>query len=498
MLFSRFRILNHLLAGIHEYYHTAIFARRQAFVVFIVAHTFHLLELRGRYAAILQIILYGIGTVLGHLHVGFVRTDLVRMAYDGDVRSCVFLQNLGEVAQGSFRIVAQRRGVESKQNTGVERHLDGIQIIGIFHHFHLCAFNLGGFGSLFIHLMTDSHTCARTYRCAYCRTDSSAFTLAEQSADNSSCRSARATAEALPLRDAFAVLFFVSVGMLFDPAALLEQWPLFLLALGVIVLLKPLLAFLVCLAARKPLRLAVSVGLSLGQIGEFTFILIAMGVSFGLFDSSISNAVIPAALLSITLNPLLFRRVGALARLLARLGLGARLPRMEHGQTDADGLPRVVVVGFGPVGRSLCRIVRAHGMLPVVVEANIDTVRRLRGLGRPAVHGDATQAEVLREAGLAQAQALLLSAPAIPAREVVPIARAINPDLRIFVNTPFASEADSLRSMGVEGAFSGEREVALSMSRFLLDDLGVGRTGLEAELERVREVFAESPSTQKS
>ena len=310
--------------------------------------------------------------------------------------------------------------------------------------------------------------------------------------------SARATAEALPLRDAFAVLFFVSVGMLFDPAALLEQWPLFLLALGVIVLLKPLLAFLVCLAARKPLRLAVSVGLSLGQIGEFTFILIAMGVSFGLFDSSISNAVIPAALLSITLNPLLFRRVGALARLLARLGLGARLPRMEHGQTDADGLPRVVVVGFGPVGRSLCRIVRAHGMLPVVVEANIDTVRRLRGLGRPAVHGDATQAEVLREAGLAQAQALLLSAPAIPAREVVPIARAINPDLRIFVNTPFASEADSLRSMGVEGAFSGEREVALSMSRFLLDDLGVGRTGLEAELERVREVFAESPSTQKS
>ena len=75
-------------------------------------------------------------------------------------------------------------------------------------------------------------------------------------------------------------------------------------------LLKPLLAFLVCLVARKPLRLAVSVGLSLGQIGEFTFILIALGVSFGLFDSSISNAVIPAALLSITLNPLLFRRVG--------------------------------------------------------------------------------------------------------------------------------------------------------------------------------------------
>lgn len=305
--------------------------------------------------------------------------------------------------------------------------------------------------------------------------------------------SARATAEALPLRDAFAVLFFVSVGMLFDPGALLEQWPLFLLALGVIVLLKPLLAFLVCLAARKPLRLALSVGLSLGQIGEFTFILMGLGVSFGLFDAGISNAVIPAALLSITLNPLLFRRVGGLTRLLERLGLGARLPRMTTGPDD-DALPRVIVVGFGPVGRSLCRIVRAHGLLPVVVEANIDTVRRLRGLGRPAVHGDATQAEVLREAGLEQAQALLLSAPGIPAREVVPIARSLNPDIRIFVNTPFASEAESLRRMGVAGAFSGEREVALSMSRFLLDDLGVGRAGLEAELARVREVFDEGPA----
>ena len=115
-----------------QYYHTAIFARRQAFVVFIVAHTFHLLELRGRYAAILQIILYGIGTVLGHLHVGFVRTDLVRMAYDGDVRSCVFLQNLGEVAQGSFRIVVQRRGVESKQNTGVNVTLTASRLLASF------------------------------------------------------------------------------------------------------------------------------------------------------------------------------------------------------------------------------------------------------------------------------------------------------------------------------------------------------------------------------
>ena len=109
-----FRVLNHLLAGIHKDYASAILGGRQTSVVFIASHTFHLLELRGRYAAILQIILYGISAVLGNFHVVFVRADLVGMPYDGDVGGSIFLQNLGKVAQ-SFRVVAQRRGVEGKR-----------------------------------------------------------------------------------------------------------------------------------------------------------------------------------------------------------------------------------------------------------------------------------------------------------------------------------------------------------------------------------------------
>lgn len=138
--------------------------------------------------------------------------------------------------------------------------------------------------------------------------------------------SARAAAEALPLRDAFAVLFFVSVGMLFDPAALLSDWPLMLATLGIIIVVKPLAALLMTTLFRKPLRLSLSVAVALGQIGEFSFILAAMGISHGLFGPEVNNAIIPAAMISITLNPLLYRRIDGAVRWLERHGPGLALP----------------------------------------------------------------------------------------------------------------------------------------------------------------------------
>ena len=233
--------------------------------------------------------------------------------------------------------------------------------------------------------------------------------------------SARAAAEALPLRDAFAVLFFVSVGMLFDPAAMI----------------------------------------------------------------------------SITLNPLLYRRIDGAVRWLERHGPAwlsrSPLPRLSAEAVGAGGTVeenephRVVVVGYGPVGRNLCRILRDSGITPVVVENNIDTVRKLRADGKPAVHGDAAQAEVLREAGLERAEALLLTTPSIPAREVTPIARSVNSGIRILANTAFLSEARALRKLGVAEVFSGEREVALAMSEFLLHDLGATDAHAQSELQRLRE-----------
>ncbi len=302
--------------------------------------------------------------------------------------------------------------------------------------------------------------------------------------------SARAAAEALPLRDAFAVLFFVSVGMLFDPAALLSDWPLMLATLGIIIVIKPLAALCMTMLFRKPLRLSLSVAVSLGQIGEFSFILAAMGISYGLFGQEVNNAIIPAAMISITLNPLLFRRIERAARWLEKRGPAwlsrSPLPHLSAEAVEGGGGHRVVVVGYGPVGRNLCRILRDSGITPVVIENNIDTVRSLRSRGRPAVHGDATQAEVLREAGLERAEALLLTTPAIPAREVTPIARAVNSGIRILANTAFLSEARHLRELGVSEVFSGEREVALAMSEFLLHDLGAADAHVQSELRRLR------------
>lgn len=295
--------------------------------------------------------------------------------------------------------------------------------------------------------------------------------------------SARAAAEALPLRDAFAVLFFVSVGMLFNPLALADAWPLMLMTLGVIVLVKPVTAFVVCrLFARSP-REALAVGLSLGQIGEFTFILAGVGSGYGLFGPEVSNAVIPAAIVAITLNPLLFSQHDRLARWLER----SRPSCPEATENDRDRpQPAVIVVGYGPTGQAVCQVLEDFQLRPVVIEANIDTVRQLRKDGVHALHGNATQAEVLLQAGLGEATALLLTSPGIPAAEVVAIAHDINPTVRIWAHTAYLSQARALRKQGVQDAFSGEGEVALALSSALLRELGATPALVDTERDRLR------------
>ena len=300
--------------------------------------------------------------------------------------------------------------------------------------------------------------------------------------------SARAAAEALPLRDAFAVLFFVSVGMLFDPASLLQDWPLMLLTLLVIMVVKPLGALLMTSLFRKPARLGLPVAASLAQVGEFSFILAGLGISLGIFDQRVNNALIPAAIISITLNPMLYRKAKELAKKWENRtnGHSAGHDACIVAPGEGDGA-RVVVVGYGPVGRSCCSILRRSGMQPVVVEMNIDTVRGLLGDGLPVVHGDAMQAEVLREAGLEKAEALLLTSASIAAGEVTHMARTVNPHVPVLAHTAFVSEARSLRGQGVDAVFSGEREVALAMAEHLLRMAGAPEAYVQSELERVRE-----------
>lgn len=297
--------------------------------------------------------------------------------------------------------------------------------------------------------------------------------------------SARAAAEALPMRDAFAVLFFVSVGMMFDPSSLLESWPLALATLGIVLVGKPLAAFVVVRLLGKPLRMALSVSVALAQIGEFTFILGGLGIYYKILPSETNNALIVAAVVSIALNSLLYGRLPSAMRLLG----GPVAPDGRAAEADLSedgGEQRVVVVGFGPAGRIMSGILRRNHLCVSVIEMNIDTVKSLRGGDWRVVYGDARQADVLQAAGVGQAVGLIVSSSAVSASEVAETARRLNPGIRLVVYTAYARDAVALSCEDGSMAFSGEEEVAVSMAEYLLRQLGATDEQIQRERRCIR------------
>ena len=221
--------------------------------------------------------------------------------------------------------------------------------------------------------------------------------------------SLRAASEALPMRDAFGVLFFVSVGMLFDPHYLLESPALVTATLAIIVLAKPLSAMGIVLVLGYPPKVAVPVGVALAQIGEFSFILATLGRSLHLLPGEATNALVAAAIASISLNPLLYRLVDPLEFWAARHSrLWRWLTARVHSQASSASTPlsdsdpivssrhRAVIVGYGPVGRTLSRLLRDNDIEATIIEMNLDTVHRLREEAVPAVYGDASHRETLK------------------------------------------------------------------------------------------------------
>jgi CPA2 family monovalent cation:H+ antiporter-2 len=308
--------------------------------------------------------------------------------------------------------------------------------------------------------------------------------------------SLRAASEALPMRDAFAVLFFVSVGMLLDPSFLLESPGLVAATLAVVLVGKPLAALVIVLALRYPLRVALSVAVALAQIGEFSFILAALGKQLGALTDAATNALVATALFSISVNPLLYRLVGPAdawvsrrPRLVRRLG--GRVGAAAGPKPPAEPAPapyRAVVVGYGPVGQTVTRLLRENGIEPTVIELNLDTVRRLREEGVPAVYGDATHRETLREAGADRAGSLILSSSQMAGNEeVVRAVKALNPRVRVLARSSYVRELEALRRAGAETVVSGEGEVALALAEALLRRLGATPEQIDRERERVRD-----------
>jgi CPA2 family monovalent cation:H+ antiporter-2 len=308
----------------------------------------------------------------------------------------------------------------------------------------------------------------------------------------------RAATEALPFRDAFAVLFFVSVGMLFDPYQLGRDWPLIALTTAVILLGKPLAAFVVVRVLGYPLPVSLGVAVALAQIGEFSFILAQLGRQLGVLPGSALNILVSASILSITLNPLIYKAMPAMLRWVgkrARLSrwLNPPTPIAEEPIAGNDDEHRAIVVGYGPVGRTVKRILTSNGIRPVIVEMNVDTVRALRAAGTDAVYGEAAKRETLESAGVATAEALVFTASNVAhVEEAIRIARELNPDIRILARANYLTETPLLDRAGAHRIVTAEGEVALTMTEFVLRSLGANFDHITRERERVRkELFGD-------
>jgi CPA2 family monovalent cation:H+ antiporter-2 len=310
--------------------------------------------------------------------------------------------------------------------------------------------------------------------------------------------SSRAASEALPMRDAFAVLFFVSVGMLLDPKFLFEAPGLIAAAAAVVVLGKPLVAGIVVRLLGYPFKAALAVGIALAQIGEFSFILAARGQDLGVLDREAMNTVVAVAILSIVVSPMLYRLVGPLERWTAsrrkrsRPGEAPGIPVPGAGPA-ADEAHRGVVIGYGPTGRTLTRLLRENGIEPTVIELNRDAVRELQQKGVAAVYGDASRRETLESAGVARASNLFLTGELPAGQEVIRLARELNRDIRVLARAADLREARVLRAAGAQDVFSGEGEVALALIEATLHRLGATPEQIDRERSRVHsELFGES------
>ena len=319
----------------------------------------------------------------------------------------------------------------------------------------------------------------------------------------------QAAADALPMRDAFAVLFFVSVGMLFDPRAIIKDPWLLLGLLGIIVVAKPVTAFLIIWVLRYSVRTALTVAVALAQIGEFSFLLANGALGLGILSEQGQSLLVACSLISITANPLLFRMIDPLERWLRgkeriwrvisqrSMDQGAELniemqTRLAEAISSEGEKPRAVVIGYGPVGQTAYRILRDFQIHSVVVDLNLETIRSLASSGQLAIYGDATRRDILEAAGIRQANYLLITIPDILNRTLVILtAKELNPGLRVFVRARYLGERAWLEEVGATGISTEEAETAIGLAILLLREVGADEDRIRKEVQKIRRELAQ-------
>src|SRR6266545_1790648 len=319
--------------------------------------------------------------------------------------------------------------------------------------------------------------------------------------------SQQAAADALPLRDAFAVLFFVSVGMLFEPAFLLREPMLLLAALGVVLVGKPLAALVVVAVLGYSTRTALVVAVGLAQVGEFSFILGDVARHHHLLSETGYSLLIACALASISVNPFLFLWLDPVERLARRRPilwrlLNAAATRRREGinrsaaqRIGNSSSPLSIVVGYGPVEQAVDRVLRDVDSETVVIDLNLDTVADLARKGRLALYGDASHADILKQAGISRASTLVVTLPhSVNRAPLVLAARRLNPGCRIYVRARYLKERAELEQVGAHAACFEELEAAVALTARVLADLGIDAATIAREADRVRrETMGEPP-----
>nr|WP_290443073.1 cation:proton antiporter [Acinetobacter towneri] len=292
----------------------------------------------------------------------------------------------------------------------------------------------------------------------------------------------RAEEETLPLREIFSILFFVAVGMLFDPRILIEE-PLHVLAVvGIIMVGKTIAAMALVLFFRYPLNTALTVGASLAQIGEFSFILATLGVSLQLLSLEGQNLILAGALISITLNSFVFSAIEPVQNWIRERSYLARL--LERSNDPLAMLPdevsqdylrdQVVIVGHGEVGRRITQNLMAENIKVVIAEENREIVEDLREKGIAAVSGIATEAGVLIQAHIQHARLLVLSPMDIlDIHKIVDIAKTLNPEIQVLVCAESKAEAEVIRKDNIGEVYFAKEEMAKNMSNYILNQIEI-------------------------
>jgi CPA2 family monovalent cation:H+ antiporter-2 len=240
-------------------------------------------------------------------------------------------------------------------------------------------------------------------------------------------------------------------------------------------------------------KVGLGVAVALAQIGEFSFLLATLGTHLRALPEEAMNPIVAGAIISITLNPILYRAVPRMdtfirrQRRLSGLLNGRRGDDLEHlAPPRTTPVHRAIVVGYGPIGQTVVRLLSDRQIEPSVIEMNVETVRRLRGEGIRAIHGDVNQNEVLEQAGVADAMSLILSASGSAAVEAIRTARRHNPRILVIARADFLKETELMRRAGADEVFSGEGEVALAMTGSILRHIGSTPAQLDEAEEWIR------------